>query len=549
MRAEFIVNHLWQSTCFAIVASVLAFMLRGNSPKVRYWVWLSASLKFIVPWALLVSLGSLVPRQAHRVVSTIPALPDTLVQIAKPFSANSYAGVPSPAPIHWNVTALALLWAAGFIAIAFKRCRSWYGIRAMLGTGAPVELPIAVPTVIAPGAHEPGLVGILRPVLVLPTLLLEHLNAKQLEALLAHELSHIRRRDNFFAALHMGVEAIFWFHPFVWWIGSRMLEERELACDEEVLRLGCEPADYARGILTVCEHYSEMPLPCVSGVTGADVKKRVKTILRGTLPRELSGQRKVVLALAAVAAIVLPIGLGVWSAPAAHAQSTKLQEEPERFEVISIKVHPEPIEFRDDDVRGETFHFVGLPLINLIMDAYKMGGLQISGGPGWVRSGAYFDVEAKASGSAPLTGERLRSMLQAMLADRFQLKVQRGTREMPCYDLVVAKGGVKMKENTDPGPPGGVANGTDANGVHVRAESGTMVRLARNLLADRLVVDKTGLSGKYHIALDYATINTPDADVPTLNTAIEEQLGLKLEPSRTTLETLVIQSVEKPSGN
>lgn len=238
MTPEFIVNHLWQSSCFALLASLLAFLLRGNSPKVRYWVWLSASLKFLVPWVLLVSLGSLVPWPGHRAASVATStLPDTLVQIVEPFSPNPYPAIPTQAQTHWGVAALAFLWAAGFIAIVFKRCRSWYGLRAMLRAGTPVKLPIAVPALVTSGIQEPGVVGFLKPVLVLPALLLERLNPKQLEALLAHELSHVRRRDNFFAALHMGVEAIFWFHPLVWWIGSRMLEERELACDEEVLRL------------------------------------------------------------------------------------------------------------------------------------------------------------------------------------------------------------------------------------------------------------------------------------------------------------------------
>src|SRR5581483_6654666 len=76
---------------------------------------------------------------------------------------------------------------------------------------------------------------------------------------LAHEFSHVRRRDKFFAAIHMGVEPIFWFHPFVWWIGSRMLKQRELACDEEVFRLGCEPAKYARGISIVPALFGSAP--------------------------------------------------------------------------------------------------------------------------------------------------------------------------------------------------------------------------------------------------------------------------------------------------
>jgi uncharacterized protein (TIGR03435 family) len=228
-------------------------------------------------------------------------------------------------------------------------------------------------------------------------------------------------------------------------------------------------------------------------------------------------------------------------------------QEPERFEVVSIKPHPEPIGFTRDTVDGVSYHAVGRTLLSLIEDAYSLGRFQISGGPKWLTS-AYFDVEAKASGSVPLTWERAIPMLQAMLGERFQLKVRRQMREVACYDLVAAKGGPKLKENTDPAPPGGVATSADVNRGHMRADNGTMARLAMNLTvpAGRPVVDKTGLAGKYHIALDYAADNSPEAangTMLTLFTALEDQLGLKLEPSRRTLDTLVIESVEKPSGN
>src|SRR5678816_2318185 len=123
---------------------------------------------------------------------------------------------------------------------------------------------------------EPGVFGIVRPVLLWPRDIETRLDDAQVRAILAHELAHVRRRDNLFAAVHMVVEAIFWFHPLVWWIGSRLVEERELACDEEVLRMGCEPTDYVQGILKVCRFYTESPLPCISGVTGADIKKRLR---------------------------------------------------------------------------------------------------------------------------------------------------------------------------------------------------------------------------------------------------------------------------------
>ena len=114
-------------------------------------------------------------------------------------------------------------------------------------------------------------------------------------------MCHIRRRDNLAAALHMFVEAIFWFHPLVWWIGSRLIDERERACDEEVLRLGSEPQVYAEGILNVCKFYLESPLPCASGVTGSDLKKRIEAIMTNRIAHRLTTARKVLLASAAIA--------------------------------------------------------------------------------------------------------------------------------------------------------------------------------------------------------------------------------------------------------
>src|SRR4029077_8104902 len=96
---------------------------------------------------------------------------------------------------------------------------------------------------------------------------------------LAHELCHVRHRDNLTAAIHMLVEALFWFYPPVWWLGARLIDERERACDEEVLHLGGEPQVYAEGILKVCKSYLETPMACVSGISGSDLKKRIMRIM------------------------------------------------------------------------------------------------------------------------------------------------------------------------------------------------------------------------------------------------------------------------------
>ena len=137
--------------------------------------------------------------------------------------------------------------------------------------------------------------------------------------MLAHELCHVRRRDNLTSAIHMIVEAVFWFHPLVWWIGARLVEERERACDEAVLSLGNEPHDYAEGILNVCKSYLESPLACVSGVTGSNLKKRIQAILTGDAPGSLNFVRKFALAVAGMAALAVPVVVGVISA--AHIQA------------------------------------------------------------------------------------------------------------------------------------------------------------------------------------------------------------------------------------
>ncbi len=115
--------------------------------------------------------------------------------------------------------------------------------------------------------------------LVWPEGISEHLDDSHLDAIVAHELWHVRRRDNLVATVHMLVEALFWFHPLVWWVGAKMVEERERACDEQVLELGSERHVYAESILRVCEFCAAYPVPCVSWVTGADLKKRIVHIM------------------------------------------------------------------------------------------------------------------------------------------------------------------------------------------------------------------------------------------------------------------------------
>jgi beta-lactamase regulating signal transducer with metallopeptidase domain len=116
---------------------------------------------------------------------------------------------------------------------------AWMAARAAtLCASKPLDIPVAVEVRSAAGLLEPGVVGLLCPVMLLPEGIVERLSPAQFGAVWAHKLCHVRRRDNLFAAMHMVVEGMFWFHPLVWWVGARMVEERERACDEAVLSLG-----------------------------------------------------------------------------------------------------------------------------------------------------------------------------------------------------------------------------------------------------------------------------------------------------------------------
>jgi uncharacterized protein (TIGR03435 family) len=119
----------------------------------------------------------------------------------------------------------------------------------------------------------------------------------------------------------MFVEAVFWFHPVVWYIGKRLIEERELACDQAVVQAGNEPEAYAQGILNVCKTYLESPLVCVSGVTGADLKKRIVRIASNQMARRLDLGRKLLLCVAGLFTLATPVAFGLLHASQANAQT------------------------------------------------------------------------------------------------------------------------------------------------------------------------------------------------------------------------------------
>jgi TonB family protein len=175
---------------------------------------------------------------------------------------------------------------------------------------------------------EPGVVGLFRSVLLLPRGLENRLTTQQLGAILAHEICHVRRRDNLTATVHMLVEAIFWFYPLVWWIGARLIDERERACDEMVVACGHDPATYAEGILNVCEHYTGSPLRCAAGISGSDLNRRITQSMWYRGMNSLKLAKKFFLGAAGAATFASPLLAGLTVQNTVVAQAVVAQEDP-----------------------------------------------------------------------------------------------------------------------------------------------------------------------------------------------------------------------------
>jgi uncharacterized protein (TIGR03435 family) len=226
-------------------------------------------------------------------------------------------------------------------------------------------------------------------------------------------------------------------------------------------------------------------------------------------------------------------------------------QSPLAFEVASVKPAPGFVNARVN-LSGPRVTISGYALEGLIMDAYKVEPWQLSGGPVW-RDTDPFDILAKAPGENAPEPEQIRQMLQTLLEDRFKLKVHRETKEGPIYALVVAaRNGPKLKKSI--AADSLFSAGGPRRTMEMIFQKHTMeylaLQLANNGRLGRRVVDKTDLTGAWDFTLTFAAGDPlPDSNVPDLFTALQEQLGLKLESQKGLVEMLVIDHAEKPSPN
>jgi bla regulator protein blaR1 len=604
-----ILTHLLQSTVFAAVCALLTLALRNNRAQVRYTLWVAASLKFLLPFAALMAMGgalghSLLPaRAAQPFAMLFEFVSEPISRTVGPGAARVPSLLDAAGSGRGVVISIAILaaWAIGSLVLLARWWLEWRHL-ARLSSGSSIlaegrEITILRRLEVARGVRrrlivlasdasmEPGVFGWFRPRLLWPRGISDHLDDSQIEAILAHELSHIGRYDNLIAAAQMGVQAAFWFHPLVWWIGARLVEERERACDEDVLRCGSEPEVYAESILRTCRYAMESPLVCVAGITGANLKRRVETIMNHRGSDAVGVAKRLMLGIAAVSAIAGPIAVGVLNAPRLGAQVDVLRIGEEKFEVASVK----PNTSGDGPTRialqpGGRITAENMSLRNLVRFAFQVQDFQLVGGPDWLEK-ERFDILAKAEHdivpSRPGTTGPGQLMLRSLLADRFKLTIHQEKRELPVYALVLARSdgrlGSQLRQSTTdcvaimaaergrgfPAPTRDVQCGMRVSPGNVVGGGFPLSQLVTTLsqFVRRTVVDRTGLKGDFDIDLKWTPDQMPagppppgapplppiDPNGPSIFTALQEQLGLKLESSKEAVDVFVIDHIEAPA--
>ncbi len=441
----------------------------------------------------------------------------------------------------------------------------------------------------------PITVGLFRPRVILPEGWPEW-PAARLGPILAHEQAHLRRHDPLVQWLALLNRAVFWFHPLAWWLESKLAGLAEEACDAAVLEQGHDAGEYAqcliemeRSVMRAGTRFAVLGM----AMPGSGLPGRVKKILDGARPARMSRLRLVGTSAACIAAMVV---FGAATIERVRAQTTAPAAKP-KFEAASIR----PASPLGRDVPGQPSplpsnigRFAGGPgtsdpqlvsarLITLhtaLLQAYGIKLYQlIASAP----LDSQWDIEAKVPAGA--TAEQLNQMLQDLLEDRFHLKVHHEIRDLAAFNLVVAKGGLKLKDSVDAriqSTQTGIARSVNSkcvppadfkafaglaapplpcgrpvfSGDRIMAQASNMAALVNilpALLDQKPVIDKTGLTDTYDFRTEFAQAMfgaQDDSSRPSIFTALEQDLGLKLESTKAPIDVLVVDHVDSaPTEN
>ncbi len=547
-----LIHFIWQG---ALIAALYAMgrKVPGNAgtPQIRYLTACAALAALVV--APVITFGILAgsaSAPANPYVGKIPVV--SIPTDALNATHTSLAASVGPDWRDQMIPWLVMIWCSGALVFWARLVGGWAiaaRMRSNLVRPAPAEWQVQferlrarvqvsrpVRLLVSALVQVPTVIGWLRPVVLVPVGALAGLPAEHVEALLAHELAHIRRHDYLVNILQSLAEALLFYHPAVWWISSHIRDERELCCDDVAVSVSGDVFIYAQALAGLESNRSAHYSP-VLAANGGSLRERIGRLLNQPASRITHHQPAPGIVLATVLVLAATYAL-FGQQPVARPT----------FEAASIK---------PNNLGGGHMHMHNSPgrltaqmtTKDLIEQAYGLKQFQVSGGPAWLGNDNY-DFSATTPTPVDLPNKVLQPYLQSLLADRFHLRFHRETKEFPVYLLMLAKNGPKLISHSGEG-----GEGTNSHGDRVKENmTGTnlsMAGLAAFLASrlDRPVIDHTGLTGKYDVALEWSPDQTGDLPGPSVFTALQEQLGLRLESAKGPVEILIVDSVEKPSEN
>ena len=397
--------------------------------------------------------------------------------------------------------------------------------------------------------------GLFRPTILVPSDAVNW-SVGGLRRALLHEIAHIHRRDWITHCVARIICAVYWFHPLVWIAWRRLILEAERACDDAVIGQD-DGREYASLLISIAQRQvGEGTLPILAMAGRGDLSVRIAALLD-----KRQGRGDVARGWVAAALIFALLSASTIGAITFAQSPTALPTSSEpSFDVVSIKRNLSGTQDIGVNIpTASAFKTVNVAMLGTIMRAYQVKN--VVGAPDWVENERY-DIEAKvATKPAP---DEVNAMLRTMLKQRMNLKAHIEAREIAVYALVVARpnhsglkrftGDCDVNPTGSPGPGGAPVCGYTWSDA-IRSGGITIPRLAGLLdwVAGRIVVDRTGLAGRYEFTLRFTRASAAGGarfeDGPDLFAALQEQLGLKLEPARAPVDTLVIDFIQRPSEN
>ena len=575
-----LVDFVWQGTAVGVVAAAALRAMRRASPHARY-VLCCAALIVMVALPIVTTTR---PYSPTMVPESTESFISHLVVAGSDDGVEFVAARAPVAPVMTMIAPWILpIWSLGVFALSLRLLLGGIEVRTLRRSGQPADdglcalaarlMPCMgvnrhVRLLTSARAAGPSTIGWLRPVILLPPAAAMGLTVQQLEAVLAHELAHVRRHDYLVNVFQMAAETLLFYHPAVWWVSRRMRVERELCCDDEAVRLCGSPATYARALVTLARQ--QAPVFAI-GSSGGNVTDRVRRIL-GAAHTESHRPGS-----AAFVVVAIALAFAAVAVNRVQGQSERL-----RFEVASIRP-ADPAGPRGFSglgfLPGGVVSGTQVPILAIVAAAYDMPWRQIEGPDDLMTERFAIDAKAPASALPPegatfdqtlrARAPVLQEMLKTLLAERFKLAGHIEKREVPLYALVVGSKGPKLKPaerdcapKTPTDDPCGGQGGGPAGGLRLRGAEVAMLAEMLNSLLDRSVVDRTGIKGRYDIDLpswnpglplrdqsaDPDPEPQPDPGAPSISTVLQP-LGLRLEPIRGPLDIYVVDHVERPTPN